>query len=147
MKAKDIEFVISEVKSVKTNGYAKHSKLPRKTANAAIVQRMSEDLDTKKPRSNYVNILMEAGVSRRSAYRLVDEAYKIKMAKEAASSDPVTERLAISSGGDTKHEQTDVDAAKVTAAQNTVADAMSGQASGRDHSASHFRAEYRALAR
>ena len=80
MKAQDIEFVISETASIKTNGHAKRSKLPRKTANAIIVQKLSESMDTEKPRSNYVNVLMEIGISRRSAYRLVSDACKIKSA-------------------------------------------------------------------
>jgi len=78
MKAQDIEFVKSEAISIKTDGYAKRSKLPRRTANAIIVRNLSEAVDIKKPRSNYVNVLMEIGISRRSAYRLVDEAYKAK---------------------------------------------------------------------
>ena len=80
MKAQDVEFVKSEARSIKTDGYAKRSKLPRKTANAIIVQNLSEDVDTGKPRSNYVNVLMEIGISRRSAYRLVGKAYKAKVA-------------------------------------------------------------------
>ncbi|MEY2333097.1 hypothetical protein [Acidithiobacillus ferrianus] len=127
MNAQDIEFVMAEVKSVKINGYAKHSKLPRKTANAAIVQRMAEDVDTNKARSNYVHILMEIGIPRRSAYRLVDEAYRVRMAKDTASSAPATDRIAIHPVGDTKCERQDIDATKVTAAQNTVADAMREQ--------------------
>lgn len=45
------------------------------------MRKLSEDLDTEVPRSNYVNILMEIGISRRSAYRLVDEAYKAKFTR------------------------------------------------------------------
>lgn len=78
MKAQDIEFVKAEAMSIKTDGYAKRSELPRKTASAIIVQKLSETVDTEKPRSNYVNVLMEIGISRRSAYRLVGEAYKAK---------------------------------------------------------------------
>ncbi len=78
MKAQDIEFVRSEASSIKMDGYAKRSKLPRKTANAIIVQKLSESVDTEKSRSNYVNVLMEIGISRRSAYRLVNDAYKAK---------------------------------------------------------------------
>ncbi len=107
MKAQDVEFVRTEALSIKTDGYARHSKLPRKTANAVIVQKLIETVDPEKPRSNYVNVLMEIGISRRSAYRLVNDAYTAK-AKAAttskqvsvATATPPSPQTATGTGGD-----------------------------------------------
>ena len=111
MKAQDIEFVKTEAMSIKTDGYAKRSKLPRKTANAIIVRKLSETVDTGKPRSDYVNVLMEIGVSRRSAYRLVGEAYKAKtVTSDNAAKVP-----------------------KAPAIQTVAADVRSVQSDGADH--------------
>ena len=113
IKAQDIEFVKTEAMSIKTDGYAKRSKLPRKTANAIIVQKLSENVDTGKPRSDYVNVLMEIGISRRSAYRLVGEAYKAK----AVTSDNAAK------------------VPKAPAIQTVAADVRSVQSDGTDHPA------------
>lgn len=85
MNADDIKFIQSEAESVKKTGYATHSKLPPKAANALIVETLASTVILSEPRSTYVNILMEKGKSRRVAYQLVSAAYAKKTAAEKPS--------------------------------------------------------------